>query len=78
MFRRPTTLEPTTQRMVDRAAQVRHSQREETVRMHQGRPLQVQKCMCFCAFRYAAENVSKRPRHVQSPRRHLVTQAVAV
>jgi hypothetical protein len=79
MFRRPATLEhPSTQRMGDRTAQVRHSQREETVRMHQGLPLQVKKCMHFCAFRLAAKNVSKRPHYVQSPPRHLVTQATAV
>jgi hypothetical protein len=82
MFRRPAALEhPRTQRVGDRPARVRHSQREEAVRMHSGLPLQVdesKKCMCFCAIRFAANHISKRPRHAQSPPRHAVTQASPV
>jgi hypothetical protein len=79
MFRRPATLEhPKTQRVGDRAAQERHSQREEAVRMRSGLPLQVKKCTHFCAIRFAANRVSKRPHHAQSPRRHAVTQASPV
>jgi hypothetical protein len=48
MFRRPATLEhPKTQRVGDRAAQERHSQREEAVRMRSGLPLQVKNVPIF-------------------------------
>ena len=54
MFRRPATLEhpkiPPTRAIW--AAHEGHSQREETDRMHE-KPLQPNKCICFCAIPFA-------------------------